>query len=699
MTLTIALQTAVSGLNAAQTNLRAVSDNISNVNTPGFVRKTVDQRELVVAGRGAGVEIVDIRRVTDQFLQLASLTASAESSRFGVLSQFLDNAQSLFGDPSSDTFFFNRLNTTFAAFGALANDPSNTLLRAQALSTTEDFINDSTRINDQIAELRTSVNTGLAADVSRANDLLQQISQLNADISRAKVAQGDATGSENGQSQLLDELSSLLNVQINLRAGGGVEVRSSEGVLLAGDKAATLTYNSTDSTPGFITATDPDGAAPPKPILIESGEIRGLLDLRDDKLPALSDELGEFVTRAVEQLNIAHNASSAIPAPATLTGRDTGLDLPTAISGFTGQSTIAIVDASGVLQHRVDIDFSAVPPTFSVNLGPPTPTSPATFLADLNTALGASGSATYVNNKLSISATGANGVAIQEGTSQKAGRGFSAFFGLNDLVQANGFNIYETGLKPTDNHGFTGAITFRLTSQDGRPLRDITIPAPGAPLVSDLLNALNSTTTGVGLFGTFSLDADGQLTFAGAPPASPSLSVVNDTTQRGAGGPSISQLFGIGVVERDARASTFFVNPALKADPTKLALAQLDLTVPLTEPTLRPGDGRGAVALAGSGEVTRLFQAAGDLGRINTTVQQYAAQLAGAVGREAAAADTRRQGAEAVQTEADARRQSIESVNIDEELVRLQTFQQAYNAAARVIQATNDLFDALLRVI
>ena len=48
-----------------------------------------------------------------------------------------------------------------------------------------------------------------------------------------------------------------------------------------------------------------------------------------------------------------------------------------------------------------------------------------------------------------------NGLALDEGTSAKTGRGFSAFFGLNDLVKATGFTNYETGLQPTDNHGFT----------------------------------------------------------------------------------------------------------------------------------------------------------------------------------------------------------------------------------------------------
>ena len=95
MSLTVTLKTATSGLMAAQTGLRAVSDNIANVNTAGYVRKTVEQRPVVVNGTGMGVEVTGITRVTDQYLQLASLTASSDSSRWDVFSQYLDNAQAL----------------------------------------------------------------------------------------------------------------------------------------------------------------------------------------------------------------------------------------------------------------------------------------------------------------------------------------------------------------------------------------------------------------------------------------------------------------------------------------------------------------------------------------------------------------------------------------------------------------------------
>jgi len=93
------------------------------------------------------------------------------------------------------------------------------------------------------------------------------------------------------------------------------------------------------------------------------------------------------------------------------------------------------------------------------------------------------------------------------------------------------------------------------------------------------------------------------------------------------------------------------------------------------------------------------FGAAGALGASTMTVSRYASELAGAIGRDSADASSRKDAADAIKTEADNRLQSTESVNLDEELVNLTTYQQAFNASARMIQATKDLFDVLAGLI
>ncbi|HQN52685.1 MAG TPA: flagellar hook-associated protein FlgK, partial [Phenylobacterium sp.] len=361
----------------------------------------------------------------------------------------------------------------------------------------------------------------------------------------ARLSRADSSGSENIQSGLVDELAGLMNIQITQRPNGGVTVRTEEGFQLAGDQAATLTYNRTDATKAYIAIEPQGGLGSAQPIAVTSGELRALMDLRDDSLPGLADQLGEFMSRAADQMNAISNASTAVPAPNSLTGRDTGLDMTTALAHFTGKTTIAITNAAGVVQRKVELDFDAH--TLSVDGGAASAFADSSFDTDVTAALGGLGTVSFSGGALKITASPAtNGVAINEGTSKKADRAFSHFFGLNDIVRSNGGPTnYDTGLTTTDANGFTSGdtIAFRLALGDGKPIFDVSVAVPSpAGDMQNLLNALNANGTGVGQYGAFSLDSNGKMKFTASTTYEVSLSVTADHTQRGAGGPSISRL-------------------------------------------------------------------------------------------------------------------------------------------------------------
>jgi flagellar hook-associated protein 1 FlgK len=702
MSLNAIMNTATSGMMAAQTGLRVTSDNIANVNTTGYVRKTIAQSNLLSNGMGVGVSIDAIKRATDRFLQSASLNAASDSNRASAISQALNTAQQLFGDPSGDTSFFSTLDDIFTAFSSAQDDPSSSLLRTQALTRVDDFLSESSRITSSLSKLGKDADTRISADVDRVNDLLSQIDGLNTDITRAKVAGADATGAENVQSGLVDELSKLMNVQVSPRTMGGVVVRSTEGLNLAGDGAAKVTYQTSATATGYLTVQLANGSLMPTPLNISSGEIKGLMEVRNTDLVALSDQLGEFTSRAAEEINRAANAASSVPAATTLNGRDTGLDAQAAITGFTGKTTIALTDASGVIQRRIDIDFDAG--TMSVNGGGGPAFTPGNFMAQLNTAMGGQGTAGFSGGALSLSGVGGLGVATADDAttpSAKAGKGFSHYFGLNDIIRTNGYSPYETGLTAGDPNGFTsGTMTIRLTDVEGGRIRDISVDPPIGGTMQDMLDALNSRASGTGLYGTFSLNGKGQISFASNTTTPVSMSIVADTTERGAGGPSASQLFGIGPAERSTRGEKFFVNTAMDQNPKLLPFAQLDLTQAVGgNPALAIGDGRGALALAKAGESTTNFSAAGDASAVSMTVSRYASDFSGAIGRRAATAESRKDAAEAVSGEVNSQRQSEEGVNLDEELINLTTYQQAFNASARLIQATKDMFEVLTGIL
>jgi flagellar hook-associated protein 1 FlgK len=702
MTLNSIMNTASSGMMAAQTGLRVVSDNIANVNTPGYVRKTVSQSNLISNGIGVGVSIDAIKRATDRYLQSASLNAVSDSGRASALSENLNTAQNLFGDPSGDNSYFGKLDDIFSAFSKASDDPSSSLLRTQALTRVDDFLGESSRITSTLSSLGKDADNRIVSDIERVNDLLQQINTLNTDITRAKVAGADGTGSENVQSGLIDELASLMNIQVSQRANGGVIVRSTEGLSLAGDGAAVISYQKSSTATGFLQCVQANGGDIPVALNISSGELKGLLDLRNTELPNLSDQLGEFVTRASEELNRASNAASSVPAPSSLSGRNTGLDEATALDHFTGKTTIAITDSSGVIQRKVEIDFDLGTMTVNGAAGPSFTNTD--FIAQLNTALGGQGTASFGNGALSLSATAGNGVVIADDPttpSNKVGKGFSHFFGLNDIVQTKSFSPYETGLTASDPHGFTAGdvITLRLTDTDGGRIRDVNVSVPAGATMQDLMDSLNARNGGVGLYGTFALDAKGAMNFTSYSGSTVSLSVASDDTERGMGGPSITQLFGVGPSERSTRGERFLVNPAMDQDPTRLPFAKLNLSAGAGVIALAVGDGRGALALAKSGDTMADFAAVGSASATKTSLLRYAADFSGSIARKAAAAESRKDAAEAVAIEVDTQRQGQEGVNLDEELINLTTYQQAFNASARLIQATKDMYDVLTNIL
>lgn len=699
------LAAALSGLQTSQTALTTVSNNIANVNTPGFAREVVNQSPVVAGGQGEGVTIQDIQRVTNQFLETANYQASSSAGSASIVSNLLTQAQGAFGDPSLATSYLNQLSSVFADFTAAANDPASSLPRSQALDDLTSFLDHTQTIAGTLSALNTQADTQINSDVAQINQLLTQINTINTSIATTTSGGGNASGSQDNQSQLLQQLSSLIAINVTTGPNGTTVVRSSTGQLLVGNgDAATISYTPSVSALGSIQIT-PAGDPASNTLTVGSGELQGLLSLRNQLIPGIQQQLANYVSGAAAAINAAHNANATVPPQATLTGRNTGLDLPTIVGDFSGKTNIAIVDASGKLTQQVAIDFSA--DTISVNGGGATAFTPGTFLSALNTALGGTGTATFANGALTLSATAAgSGVAIADDATTPAsdgGQGFSQFFGLNDLVTSGEITNYNTGLKATDASGFTpgGTITLQVADSTGTPISEITVAVPPAsqPTMQDLINALNAPIGGVGQYGAFSLDANGALSFKPNSAGGASLTVASDSTQRGAGGPSLTQLFGLGVAQQASRATSFQIRPDIAANPMNLALAQLDLAAAPSGAVVAIGDGRGATTLAKAATNAIQFAAAGTLPAQITSITQYAANLGGEIGQQASSAAEANTAAGAVQTEAQNRLQSVEGVNLDEELVNLSTYQQAYNASARLIQASQEMINTLLAVV
>ena len=704
MSLNSIMNIATSGLRTAQSQLRVTADNIANVDTPGYVRKVADQSAAVTNGYGSGVDIARVRLATDRFLQAAGLNAGADAARQGVRSELYDQIQNQFGDPSSDTNFFAQVDKLFASYATLAESPTSSAARQDTIYKTQSLFNQAAGIADQIQSARQEADGRLQSAIETVNPLLEQIDKLNKTIASGSVINQDVTGAQNAQLGLINELSKYMDVKVEARSNGGVTLRTNTGTTLVGEGHATLSYQSAgtvDATTAFsdIMITEPSGTRWPLLDGVSSGQIRGLVEMRDVDAPAAAARLGELTAKLADELNRAHNANSSVPAPATLTGRNTGQSLENALTGFTGTTTITAVDAAGVVQASAQIVFSGA--TMTIN---GVAADPTTFLGVLNAQMGGAATASFSDGKLQLAGAGGNGVAIADDAatpSSKGGRGFSHWFGLNDLVSTTTPTFYETGLTLASPHGFDAgeSLTFRFSGESGSRQRDITVSVPaGTGTMGEMLGALNDPITGVGRYGAFSLDAAGKLSFRAYDPAATSLAIVKDNTTQNPSGVSMSQLFGLGATG-STRAGAYTVRSDIQQDPAKLALAQLNLSAAAGTPALSKSDGRGGLALGDVGKRNVAFGAAGGASAGTKTLSSYAADFAGEIGGKASAAKTRADTATALAKEADSRRTSAEGVNMDEELVNMTTFQQAYNASARLIQASKDMYDVLIGIL
>ena len=697
-----------SGLTALLTNsaaMRVTSNNIANVNTPNYVRRDAQQQTLTSDGILNGVQLSDVTRVVNDYLDKQVLTASGSASRYDIQSSFMDQLNAALGAPGDSSSISGRLASLYASLGQASLDPSSLASRLGALGQFQSLAQSISDLSGAVANLRSSADQQVSSAVSQANTLIQQIAQLNPQIQHAIISGDTGTGLLDQRDTLVQQLSQLIGVQTSVQSDGRMFVSTTDGVQLVGDNYALLTYKPSPSQSFNPITVQTISAQTGQPIgTIQtfdphagSGQVRGLLDMRDGTLAGLGEELGSLAQSLSLAFNAAHNASSAVPPPTSLTGRNTGL-LSTDSLNFTGLTNVAITDSSGAMIEKVAVDFDAG--TLRVNNGAPVAigTTVGSFTTALNTALGGNGSASFVDGVLNVSATGSNGVVVTDDPTRatsRGGVGFSQFFGLNDLFQASANGITTTGLKSSDTAGFApgGSISLLLKGPQGERVGETSVAVTGTT-IGDMVTALNTAFTGK---ATFALDVNGQLQVTPAAAYSGySVEVTLDTTARGTTGASFSSLFGLGIGQQMERAQGFSLTSALQNSPQSLAFAQPDLTA---ANIVSPGDNRGLLALQNLLNQTQTFSAGGALPARNVSFNDYVSTLYQDIASRGAAIDASKTAGDTRLQLAQQSQSSKEGVNMDEELAKMMTLQQAYNAGARLINVAQQLYDTLLKAV
>ncbi len=682
---------------AHQQALTVTSNNIANVQTIGYARKVVDYSAVVLDGTGAGVNIDDIRRITDQFVTRELRLSTASTEQYKAMSEIYSKLQALMGDPAANTSLTGKIDSIHTSFSALTTDPSLSVSRTAALTELQNFGIETDRLQGQIQSLRKEADSKIASEIETVNKAILRIYDLNHEIISATISEQPTGELEDQRDQAIDEISKIVDVKTYPQGDGSLAIVTNAGQQLLDFQPRQLVYSpaaSVSSETVFsqislniydpVNKTLEPNGLPLDPELT-GGSLRGLLDMRNVELPSLYNQIGTLAAATAEQFNAVHNDNIAVPPPASLTGKNSGLAGAEA-HGFTGQATFYSFDANNEIVNSYTVDFDAVG-TATLN----------DVIAEVNGALGA-GTLSLTNGVMAMNApAGSTGVGIaQDATtpSDRAGRGFSHFFGMNDLIEATVETNFETGLAGGNPHSFTGTTDFAFRGPNGEVASTFSVDfgAIGGTM-TDVINAIN---TGLGTAGTASLNANGAIEITGASGYEGYQTlVVNDTTNRAGTGLSFANMFGVGQRFPGDQGIDFAVRSDILASPMTLALADVDAT---GTPALTLSDNRGALAFQNLSSETANFATVGGLPGSNVTLSEYASQVLAKAGLDAARAESLQSDRAALTGVLENKKQEISGVNMDEELANLIVYQNAYNAAARVITTARDMYDILLNI-
>lgn len=424
MSLGLALNTALTGIQVVQSALQVSSNNIANANTEGFTRKLVAPISLLVAGQGAGVSLSSItRQVNDSLIR----DMRAQLAGIGALridDAFYTRMQDLFGSLASGTSLTASIADLASAFEALAAFPEDNSLRQQvvgeALALTRQF-NNTAR---DIQVMRTDADQGITESIAVINTQLSQIADLNEQIAR-DLAGGQPTANlEDKRDTAVTKLAEFVDIGTFTKSSGELVVVLKTGRVLLDGGAPSLVH--TPAAALDVSVTYPGGIGPINlngvdiTTELTGASIGAQIMMRDTTLPDQAAELNTLANGIFTEINKIHNDGAAFPPPNTLTGTTT----VAAGDGFaaTGTTHIAVTDAAG--------DLVAAP----IQLNLAAYGTVGAFVTALNTALGANGSAAIVGGFLVVdAAAAANGIAMNENDTSVGGLGVSHYFGLNDF--------------------------------------------------------------------------------------------------------------------------------------------------------------------------------------------------------------------------------------------------------------------------
>ncbi|HET9933337.1 MAG TPA: flagellar hook-associated protein FlgK [Polyangiaceae bacterium] len=310
------LYTARDGLTAQSYGLGVTGQNISNVNTPGYVRREA-LLETRALGDAGSVNAAGIRRVTDVFLERRQYETTGLSSAASEHDKDLANIEALFNDQSG-TGLGSSLDQVFKSFSALASNPSDPTTRDGVLDAADEFAK---RVNDTanaIADAQKGLFQAAQATVQEINQKAQEIAKLNEQIAQAEAAGQSAADLRDKRSQLLMSLSGMVDVR-TVQSGDSLTVQVSGATLVDGAAPRSLSIG-LDATGAMQVLSSSGNGSTAQDVtkFLTGGKLAGIREARDVDLVAVGKQLDQFAYDVGTAINTQHAAGFGLDG---VTGR------------------------------------------------------------------------------------------------------------------------------------------------------------------------------------------------------------------------------------------------------------------------------------------------------------------------------------------------------------------------------------------
>jgi len=309
MSLLALFDTGRSAIFASQTALSVVSNNIANVNTPGYSRQDVilsvaNPVETGAGYIGRGVGNVELKRHYDRFIHLQIIGQSHSFGRSYSLEQGLSNIEQIFNE-AKDAGLLNPLQEYFNSWQDLATNPEGQTQRITLLNKTDSLVKSAKQMEGDLKDALKYINEEIEGAVDSVNSITANIAALN-----QKITEIEAGNSGNTASYFRDERDQLLNdlaeiVEFDWYEDGDASV----SVLINGKSIVNRTQAFQLST-----VVDIEGDrniylhGVKMDSVLNKGQLGGLLAVRDEIEQNPLHDLRKLVASIIKETNILHNS-------------------------------------------------------------------------------------------------------------------------------------------------------------------------------------------------------------------------------------------------------------------------------------------------------------------------------------------------------------------------------------------------------